>query len=207
MNNINFKGINISNANVLSHKMSIYKLTEKDRPFIKQLSEKVELKKLFPDITPDDFKIYDFFLKRGLNNAMGKNKEGLLLACDGIPCGIMANKTSKSTQVVNYICTWPIKSGVKAPFGAQTLFAQMFGNFLKSGANFIELNATRFGSAISKYRHLGFKSYGGDNYTEIMRIKRCEVMQSCKKLRDKINLQPSKDNTDLDLFRVLKLNY
>lgn len=207
MNNINFKGINVSNANILNHKMSIYKLTEKDKPFIKQLSEKVNLKNLIPDITPDDFKIYDFFLKRGLNNAMGKNKEGLLLACDYIPCGIMANTAGKFTQEVNYICTWPVEPGVKAPFGAQTLFAQMFGNFLKSGANFIELNATRFGDAISKYRHLGFKSYGGNNYTEIMRINKDGVQASFEKLKEKLNFIPKNNNTDLNLFKILKLNH
>ena len=121
--------------------------------------------------------------------------------------GIMANKHKNTTHYVDYITTWAVEPNKKAPYGAQILFTQMFSDFLKTVAKFIELYATRFGNAISKYRKIGFKSYGGDNYTEIMRIKREEVEKSYNKLQEKFNLTQADSSEDLNLFDILKLKY
>ena len=204
MDSINFKGINVSNTTLLNHKLSIYKLTEKDKAFVQYLNKNVDLKKLIPDISPDDYKIYDFFLKRSLYNAISEKKEGRLLFCDNKPCGVMAVSPREYTHNVDYVCTWPTEPNKKAPYGAQILFAQMFRNFLETSANIIELTATRFGNAITKYLALGFKPCGGDNYTEIMRITRERVSKSCENLDKKFQLVPSNDHRDLDLFTVLK---
>lgn len=207
MNNISFKGINISNSNVLGYKMRIYKLTEKDAPFINELKNNINLQKLYPGIKKDDFEIYNDILQRGLKASISKNKSSLLLTCNNIPCGILVNSEKNSKHFVDYICTWPIESNKKAPFGAQTLFLQMFKDFLLTNSNFIELNATRFGNAISKYLKLGFKPCGGDNYTEIMKIKRSDIEKSLNLLQNKINLQPTLNNTELDLSKILNINY
>ena len=205
MNNISFTGINISNTSVLNHKLSIFKLTEIDKPFINRLGNTVDLKKLYPQISKDEFTIYDFILKRAIENAKDSGKQSLLLSSDGIPCGIMANKHKNTTHYVDYITTWAVEPNKKTPFGAQILFTQMFRDFLKTGANFIELYAIKFGNAISKYRKIGFKSYGGDNYTEIMRIKREEVEKSYNKLQEKFNLTQADSSEDLNLFDILKI--
>ena len=161
---------------------------------------------MYPDIKQEDYQIYDFFLKRGLYNAIDKNREGFLLACDNIPCGIMANTPGKSSYYVNYICTWPVRPNQKAPFGAQTLFLHIFNNLLQKGINYIELNATRFGNAVTKYRRLGFKSYGGDNYTEVMKINKERMKNSIDILKGKIDLQLACNNEEFDLFKILKPN-
>lgn len=204
MNNVNFTGINISNADVLNHKLSIYRLTEKDKPYLKQLKSRIDLKNLFPNINDDEYRIYDAILKRAFDNALVSGKNGMLLACDNIPCGIMVNSRERNMKLLDYICTWPVVADKKAPFGAQTLFVQMFKDFLETGENNIVLYATRFGSAISKYLRLGFKSYGGDGHTEIMRIGRNSVIDSYNKLKEKINLIPASISADLDLFNFLK---
>lgn len=205
MNNLSFQGINIANTNVLNHKLGIYKLTENDKPYIKYLKENIDLKKLFPQIKDDEYQIYDSLLKRALDNASNKHKDTLLLSCDNTPCGIMVYTAGKFQHILDYICTWPVEPNKKAPFGGQILFTQMFKNFIETGSNLIELYATRFGSAVSKYRHLGFKSCGGDNYTELMRIKRNDVENSYNILKEKFNLIPQENNSDLNLFEVLKI--
>ena len=136
--------------------------------------------------------------------AISEKKEGRLLFCDNKPCGVMAVSPREYTHNVDYVCTWPTEPNKKAPFGAQILFAEMFRNFLETSANIIELTATRFGNAITKYLALGFKPCGGDNYTEIMRITRERVNKRCENLDKKFQLVPSNDHRDLDLFTVLK---
>ena len=61
-NSISFKGINISNANLLGHKMSIYKLTQKDAPLIEKLGKEVDLKELIPNIDKNNFEIFIYIV-------------------------------------------------------------------------------------------------------------------------------------------------
>ncbi len=128
----------------------------------------------------------------------------MLLTCDDKPCGIMVNLNKNACHFVNYICTWPIEPDKKAPFGAQTLFEEMFKNFLNSQAKFIELYAIRFGDAISKYMRIGFTPRGGDNDVELMKISREKVLESYKRLKERINLEPANNKEDIDLLKELK---
>lgn len=206
MNNICFKGINISNNYENINKIALFKLTETDRPFLKTLRNKINLRELIPNIKNDEFEIYDHIIKKSLENALAKNNESLLLTCNNIPCGIIVNKFCKTKQIVEYICTWPFKKNQKLPFGAQTLFSETFNRFCNTNLNFIELYATRFGTAISKYNSLGFKSLGGDNYTELMRISREKIYETQKYLEEKINLRPATSSEDVDLTKILKFS-
>lgn len=199
-----FNGIKLSQADVLGHRLDVYKLTESDNLFTSMLAEKINLKQLTPNISKDEFEIYDYILKNSLNKSKYENNNSMLLACDNQPCGIIVNGRNNSRQLVEGVCTWPYEKNVKAPFGAQTLFTQVYKDFLETELKFIELHAIRIGSAISKYLHLGFASYGGDNYTEVMRISRSRVNEYYQKLKEKINLFPSSDNTNHDLFKELK---
>ena len=203
-NSISFKGINISNANLLGHKMSIYKLTQKDAPLIEKLGKEVDLKELIPNIDKNNFEIFNAILQGSFRHALDKNKHSMLLTCDDKPCGIMVNLNKTACHFVNYICTWPIEPDKKAPFGAQTLFEEMFKNFLNSQAKFIELYAIRFGDAISKYMRIGFTPRGGDNDVELMKISRAKVLESYKKLKERINLEPANNKEDIDLLKELK---
>lgn len=199
-----FNGIKISQTNIMGHRLDVYKLTDKDRDFITQLSTNIDLKKLIPNISNDEFEIYNNIIKRSFDKANYQSKSSMLLACDDKPCSIIVTSKNRSEQIVDYICSWPIEPKQKAPFGAQTLFTQIYKDFLNTDLKFIELQAIRFGSAISKYMQLGFTSRGGNNFVEIMRISKDRVLQYYQKLKEKINLTPSGDNTDIDLFTVLK---
>ena len=199
-----FNGIKISQTNVLGHKLDVYKLTSTDKGFITQLSKDIDLKKLIPGISSYDFEIYNTILKHSFESTNNQNKNSMLLACDDKPYSIIVTSKKYTGQFVDYICSWPIEAKQKAPFGAQTLITQIYTDFLETDLKFIELYATRFGSAVSKYMQLGFSSKGGDNFVEIMQISRERVKQYYQKLKEKINLTPSNDNTDIDLSKILK---
>lgn len=203
-NNITFNGINISNADILGYKMKIYKLTHNDAPFIEKLGQNINLKKLNPQITQEEFDIYNSIFHRSLDNALHNKNTSLLLSCGDKPCGIIVNIPQMHTHFIDYVCTWPLEPNKKAPFGAQTLFVQIFKNFLETNAKSIELYAIRFGGAISKYIRIGFKSMGGDNYTELMKISREKVAEYYKKLNEHINLEPTNNHEDIDLLKELK---
>ena len=203
-NNITFSGINISNADVLGHKIKTYQLTAKDAAFIDKLKNEVNLKELYPNISQESFEIFNTILNKSFGNAFYKNKSSLLLSCDNKPCGIMVNSQNTVVHSVEYICTWPLSPNCKAPFGAQTLFEEMYRNFLNTQAKLIKICAIRYGDAISKYRNVGFSSNGGDNYTEIMQISREKVHEFYLKLKQRINLIPTNESKDIDLFQELK---
>ena len=156
------------------------------------------------NIDKNNFEIFNAILQGSFRHALDKNKHSMLLTCDDKPCGIMVNLNKTACHFVNYICTWPIEPDKKAPFGAQTLFEEMFKNFLNSQAKFIELYAIRFGDAISKYMRIGFTPRGGDNDVELMKISRAKVLESYKKLKERINLEPANNKEDIDLLKELK---
>lgn len=199
--NVSFQGINLSNADLLGHRMQIYKLTQNDRAFLEKLRKNVHLNELDSLLTSDDYYVYNSILKRSFDHALDNDKSSMLLSCDNIPCGIMVNSKTPAKHFVDYICTWQTEKDKKAPFGAQTLFEQMYKEFLNSKAGYIELYATKHGSAVRKYLNIGFKMMGGDNCTEIMRITRGNAAAFYTKLKDKIKLIPAKDAQDIDLLK------
>lgn len=201
-----FRGINISRADILGHRLNIYKLTPNDKAFTEYLSQNIKLDKLLPEMQNNDFKIYETVFNRGLLASGSIRKNSMLLACDDIPCGIMVNRLTEKAHFVDYICTWPLRQGEKAPFGAKTLFTQMYKDFLESGAKFIELYAIRYSSLLSKYMEMGFRSNGGDNNVEDMCINRERAKIYLEKFNQNINLTQTNNAEDENLFDTLKID-
>ena len=79
----------------------------------------------------------------------------------------------------------------------------MFKDILNTQANTIELNAIRYGNAISKYISLGFKPVGGNGYTETMRISRADIESKMGALTEKIHLKSTNTEKDEDLVNRL----
>lgn len=201
-----FRGINISGADMLGHRLNIYKLTPNDKAFTEYLSQNIKLDKLLPEMQNNDFKIYETVFNRGLLASGSIRKNSMLLACDDIPCGIIVNKRKERCHFVDYICTWPLRKGEKAPLGAKTLFTQMYKDFLETSASFIELYAIRYRDTVSKYMEMGLSSVGGDGNTEVMRIYRERTKKYLDKLNQLINLTPTNNAEDENLFDKLKID-
>lgn len=205
--NPTFKGIKIAQANVLAHKLNVYKLSEKDKGFTTQLANNIDLKKLITTSSIQDIEFHEHILKRSFACAHNKNNNSMLLTCDGTPCSILVSNCKSYRESIDFACSWPIEKNKKAPFGAQILFTQLYKDFLDTDLKFIELNAVRIGNAVSKYIQFGFSSRGGDNFTEIMQISRENVGRFYQILKEKINLIHIESNTDIDLSKVLFENF
>lgn len=51
---------------------------------------------------------------------------------------------------------------------------------------------------------IGFTQGGGDNDVELMKISREKVLESYKRLKERINLEPANNKEDIDLLKELK---
>ena len=202
-NKTSFNGIKISKTHLLGNDIEIYRLTHKDKEFINHLKTQINLKQLLPNLDKDSLEIHNSILSKSLEQTLSPQKTALLLTCNKKPSGIFISSNNNNKTLINYVCTWPYEVNKKTPFGSKILFEQAFKDFLDSSSNIIEIHAIRFGSAISKYIQLGFKSCGGDNYTEIMRSSRARVEDFYNKLKKQFNLIPTKNNFDIDLMKEL----
>ena len=203
---LSFKGINVGQTNILGHQLNIYHLTRNDIEFTEYLAKNVKLGYLLSEMPEDEFKTYKYIFKNALSKKTSCNNHCKLLTCDDIPCGIMVNKIRANAHFVDYVCTWPIRKGEKAPFGAKTLFTQLYTDFLKTDAKYIELYAIRYRNLVSKYMEMGFKSRGGQDGLEIMRIYADRVKEFLEKLLQQTKLEPTSSKEDENLFEKLRLN-
>lgn len=199
-NPMSFRGINISNT----QNLKLYKITPKDSFFLEELSSKIDLKKLQPDLDNDGIDVCSYIIKRGLRCAQWNSTESVLLAYKNVPCGILVSTPERKKNVVDYIATWPIKRGEKPSLGGKTMFLQMFEDALIKDAKPVELDAVRYGKAISFYMQLGFGAIGGDFNYETMRIGVEKIKKTIEILKEKISLVKTNNTEDVDLYKELK---
>lgn len=198
-----FKGINI--AKVAEQNIRIYDVTARDAEFLEHVYQRVNIKKLMPNISSDGAMVYDSIMRQGLRAAQINSSHAMLLSYNDTVCGFIVDSPSHARQNVDYICTWPIEKNKKAPFGAQTLFQQLFKKFLKTDKVILELDAVRYGKAISLYQGLGFRPMGGDAYYENMRTTKDNIKKTLEKLKQKIQLVQISNANDIDLEKELKI--
>lgn len=198
-----FKGINI--AKVAEQNIRIYDVTARDAEFLEHVYQRVNIKKLMPNISSDGAMVYDSIMRQGLRAAQAGSSHAMLLSYNDTVCGFIVDSPNLARQNVDYICTWPIEKNKKAPFGAQTLFQQLFKKFLKTDKVILELDAVRYGKAISLYQGLGFRAMGGDAYYENMRATKDSIKKTLEKLNQKIQLVQISNANDIDLEKELKI--
>lgn len=200
INNIAFRGIHTYDAKVCGKILRIDKITGKDTDFLTNLN--IDLEQLKSNVNKEYLDIWQAILKRSINAAKSADKNSFLIGCNNKPCGILVSNNKNSYQFIDYVCTWPYEKNKKAPLAAQTLFLQNYKDFINTNMRYIELYATKYGSAMAKYLTLGFKPYGGDNYTEIMRAKREDIIKVFNRLKETIILTPSGTDKDIDLTEI-----
>ncbi len=198
-----FTGINV--AKVTDKNIKIYDITTRDAEFLDNIYKYVKIKHLMPEISIDGEKVYDSIMKQGLKSAQSNLMHGTILSYNDIVCGFMVENLNKKKHYLEYICTWPIEKNKKAPFGAQTLFVNMFQNFLNSEKNIAELDAVKYGKAISLYKKLSYKPVGGDAFFETMRTTKEKIKNVLIELQEKIPLTPVFNTKDVDLQAELKI--
>lgn len=211
VNNQKFRGIPIADVSILNknvpNKIKLYKLSSKDKEFLDNLYLTIDVKKLMPGMSDIKYDIWDEIIYYGLKSLTYTNRKGILEVQNGIPCGIINYKSEKDKWYVNYIATWPIKTGEKTPFAGKILFKEFFEQFLKSSANGVELNALKFApfNCVSKYLELGFKQLRKSTYQEAMGITREDVSKTLQKFDENISSVKIKNGKNENLCKFLNL--
>lgn len=208
-----FQGIYLGKSknyiNNIETGIDLFEITIKDKAFLEKLKNTVKMEKLFPSKQIQEYK-YDRWqemLSGAVDAAYNRNRKCILAAKDNKPCGIMTFEQGEKRFHLDCVCTWPVEAGHKVPLAGQTLFQQMFGFFLESKANLLDLTAILNGpfDTVCKYMRLGFKQTGGENNLVAMRITRSGAEDTMKKLDNVIFTTKSKNSTEVDLAKELKL--
>ena len=157
-----------------------------------------------PGLSEYQYQIWDDTIQKALAQ---KCKNTFLLAKHRVPCGVLNYAQTPYMFNVNYAATWPVCSAQRVPFAGKALFLELFRHFLESSAQIIELWGIKNApfDPVGKYRQLGFKMYGGDNFQELMRINREQAANTMDKFKDIIKLQSVKQNLDIDLFLFFEI--
>lgn len=212
-NTPSFQGIYLGKSknyiNNIETGIDLFEITNKDKAFLEKLRNTVKMEKLFPSDQIPEYK-YDRWqemLSGAVDTAYNRNRKCIIAAKDNKPCGIMTFEQGEKRFHLDCVCTWPVEVGHKVPLAGQTLFKQMFGYFLESKANLLDLTAILNGpfDTVCKYMRLGFKQTGGENNLVAMRITRSRAEDTMKKLNDVIFTTKSKNSTEVDLSKELNL--
>ena len=200
--NTNFKALHIANCNNLK----IYKLNNKqDLKFIKQLPEKINLKNLMPNLNKFEYDRWKEMLQYAVDNAQFYENSTYLGVKNNKPCGIITFLKDKITEL-DCICTWPVEHGKKVKLAGQTLFYQMFLDFLEINGKKIKLEAITNGpfDTVKKYKKLGFKELETLPTKIKMEITNPKVKSSLKEMSENLsyeNIEPEQ----IDLSKSLDI--
>ncbi len=208
-----FSGINIAKStNCIKNietNIDLFEITKKDKPFLNKLRASVKMNELMPNsrITKAEFDRWQEMLNLALDKAQNKDRKCIIAAKDKKPCGIITFLPGQNKYYLDCICTWPVETGKKVTLAGQTLFKQMFTDFLNSKANILDLTAILNGpfDTVSKYSKLGFKQIGGENWLVAMRTNRDTTEKTMKKLDNIINTTKANNNDDVNLLNVLEV--
>ena len=210
---LKFTGIHIANStNYIKNaetNIDLYQITRNDRAFLQKLRNTIKMNELMPDakITKSEFDRWQEMLNVALDKALNTDRKCFIAAKDNKPCGIITFHTGKNKYHLDCICTWPVEAGKKVVLAGQTLFKQMFTDFLGSKANILSLDAILNGpfDTVSKYSRLGFKQVGGENWLVAMRTNRETTEKTMKHLNNIINTTSANNDKDLNLLETLDL--
>ena len=180
-NTPNFGALHVANCG----KIKIYKLTDSsDMKFIKLLRDNIDMSKLMPNLTRDEYLRWHEMLEYAVDNAQKSGNSTYIEAINNKPCGIITY-TPGSVTKLDCICTWPIEFGQKVKLAGQTLFYQVFQDFQKIKGKRIKLDAITNGpfDTIKKYQNLGFVATSNVHPTKIeMETSASKVKEICKRL-------------------------
>lgn len=206
-----FNAIHIATAkNCIKNKnttLKLFLIEESDKNYIENLNNKINLKKLMPEMPENFQEIWQKILKLATSDCLSKNKIGIIEFCNNKPCGLIAYTKNDKKYKVNTICTWPIEKNNKVPLAGQSLFKVMYNDFLKSNAFFIDLDAVTNGpfNVVSKYMKLGFKERGAENFISSMRATRERVDKANENLKTIIEITEHNNfdkKTDLNKIEI-----
>lgn len=185
----------------------LYQLEQTDRTFLERLSEKVDVRNLYPNLTEDEHFIWDGSLKKAIDTSLDTGRTAYLETCDGVPCGIMNYSGKPNSIHFDRIATFPIKKGERVPYAGQILYHQLYKQFLKEGKESISVVSPRHSpfSPIANYVRMGFKLMGGTEYTENLKISEDAVKKAYANQQKFLTFDRFKKSESVNLEKVADL--
>lgn len=185
-----FKALHIADAGDLS----LYKITDlSDKKYIKNLSEKIKIKELMPNLGKDESDRWQEMLEYAVDNAQYPENITYLETHNNKPCGIITFRTENKTTFLDCICTFPTVVGEKVKLAGKTLFYQMFKDIQGIRNSQVELEAITNGpfNVVKKYEELGFKKTSRVFPTKvIMEINSSKIKETLRKLTELVDYKP-----------------
>ena len=212
--NIGFKGIPLSKVKIITPngqtaRYTVYKALHGDEPFLEEISLNTNVMNRVKGLTDIEYTIWDSILGEGLTQLLGSNKFTLLLADKNkCACGFLNYKQMPDKFSVEYVSTWPNKEGERGLLAGKTLFMELFNIFKQDTERksiILEALTCAPFSPISKYMELGFRSFGGQNFQEYMRISRNGILKSLDKYKNMILRKEIKNPVEVDFNNTLHI--
>lgn len=203
IDNNTFSAIPVANVKVkgLQNKYKLYDITHKDREFLEDFYDSIDLKKLMPGLKEGEYLTWDGIIQSAIELSARGGRKTILEVCDNKPCGLLNYSQRGDHFHLNYIATIPIEPTKKVPFAGQVLFNEFFRRVLDSCVDKIELKAVKNApfSPKSKYLKLGFVSTGGNDFAETMKIYRNGIVAACEKQDEFICYEPELRQQNVNL--------
>lgn len=192
----NFTALHIANAG----DFKLIKVTDiADKRFLKELSDKINIKELMPNLTNDEANRWNEMLEYAVARAQKNENNTFIETINDKICGIITYSLGKNSKL-DCICTWPVEIGKKVKLAGKTLFYQMFKDFQAQGGKKLELEAITNGpvDTVKKYEELGFQKNSNVFATKRgMETSIYKVKDTLKKLDEIIDyetIEPEKIN-------------
>ncbi len=194
--NTSFKAIRLASAearfNGAVNKFNIYRVTAEDKQYLDKLQSGINLRELMPKLKPEDYKLWEYVLRRTLSTF----DDTILLTKDDKPCGALRyKKTPRDYSIIGRV-TWPLETGKREPFAGKVLTMELFRLFMQDNLNVIRTCVARHNpfDTISKCMEMGFGSCGGDDYNELMSITRGRIEKVIEKFKNIIIINDSEES-------------
>lgn len=213
--NLNFQALPAANA--VSHiggkKVTIYKLGMEDVPFANKMLSKINLEKMYPDLSSyDGFHHWSNIIFGAVKRICSENV--FLAVHNKRPCGIISfcqNPNEPEKLVLSRIATWPVKENCKVPNVGKMLMLTMFKFAEKNKSQEIKLfpmSATpREKSCIDFYESLGFKTIHEAHKSRMCIMDNTNFCKKCAQIENFFDYKEVETKEHVNLKKELSLTF
>ena len=119
----------------------------------------------------------------------------------------MKYTNNKSSYHINGRTTWGRKNKVKFAFAGKVLSFTLFNQLLKENKKQINSDIIRINRffGVEKAKELGYKSAGGDEFIEHMRITKTNAQKTLNAYKDTVSIELLDNDNDIDLEKIIKI--
>lgn len=211
-NSINFKGVPV--AKIMPKNgckkggITIYELNSSDRPYLKKLSNNLNLKALNPnEKSYKEYSEWRNIIEGGILRA--GHMPTYLAVSDKRPCGIMScNIFAKGVNFLSILATWPMLPDKKVKYAGSSLVVKLIKDSIKAGSTQIDVApatcAPNGKNCKTFYQQIGFKKDLNDDI--YMALKDSDFHSALERFKTKFDYKTLENRPNYDLNSILKPN-